>query len=150
CIVVDGRLVAAAEEERFRRIKHWAGFPSESIRYCLSEAGVELSAVQHVALNSDPRANLMRKVAFAARQRPDIKLIVDRVRNAQKRASVAQELERAFPSTSWQGEVHRVEHHLAHLSSCFDVSSFERAVIVSVDGFGDFASAAWGIGEGSS
>jgi carbamoyltransferase len=89
CIVVDGRLVAAAEEERFRRIKHWAGFPTEAVRYCLAEAGVQLGSVAHVALNSDPRANLPRKVMFALRQRPSAKLILDRIRNARKRASVA-------------------------------------------------------------
>ena len=53
CIVRDGRLIAAAEEERFRRIKHWAGFPSEAIRSCLAEAGVGLDAIEHVAINQD-------------------------------------------------------------------------------------------------
>ena len=51
--VRDGELVAAAEEERFRRIKHWAGFPSEAIRYCLREAGIGLADVDHVAINQD-------------------------------------------------------------------------------------------------
>ena len=53
CLVKDGDLVAAVEEERFRRIKHWGGFPSESIRYCLDEAGISLADVSHVAVNSD-------------------------------------------------------------------------------------------------
>ena len=53
CIVRDGKLIAAAEEERFRRIKHWAGFPSEAIRSCLAEAGVGLDAIEHVAINQD-------------------------------------------------------------------------------------------------
>ena len=53
CLVRDGQLVAAAEEERFRRIKHWAGFPRQAIRYCLGEAGIRLSDVDHVALNQD-------------------------------------------------------------------------------------------------
>ena len=147
CILVGGRLVAAVEEERFRRIKHWAGFPSESIRYCLAEAGVALSAVDHVAVNSDPRASFARKVLFTVKRRPDPKLIIDRIRNAAKRQSIQEELERAFPGGRFRGQVHRVEHHLSHLASCFDVSPFERAVCVSVDGFGDFASAAWGTGS---
>jgi carbamoyltransferase len=58
CVVRDGILVAAAEEERFRRIKHWAGFPAEAIRYCLDEAGATLGDVQHVAVNSDPGGQL--------------------------------------------------------------------------------------------
>ena len=56
CIVRDGVMVAAAEEERFRRIKHWAGFPSQAIAYCLSQAGARLRDVAHVAVNQDPRA----------------------------------------------------------------------------------------------
>ena len=147
CILVDGRLVAAVEEERFRRIKHWAGFPSQAIAYCMREAGVALGDVTCVALNSDPRANLLRKLRFAVVRRPSPRLILDRLRNAQKRASVAEELERAFPGQSLRADIVRVEHHLAHLASCFSVSPFERAVAISVDGFGDFASAAWGLGE---
>ena len=55
---------------------------------------------------------------------------------------------KSFPGETFRGDVHQVEHHLAHLSSAFHVSPFEEAVVVSVDGFGDFASAAWGIGKG--
>ena len=62
CILVDGKIVAAVEEERFLRIKHWAGFPSESIRYCLAEAGLKLHEVDHIAINSDPKAHFGRKL----------------------------------------------------------------------------------------
>jgi carbamoyltransferase len=150
CLLVNGRLVAAAEEERFRRIKHWAGFPSQAIAYCLREANLRLSDIEHVALNSDGRANLVRKALFAVQKRPELKLVLDRVRNARKRASVEQEFERAFPSDRFAGRVHKVEHHLSHLASCFLVSPFPEAVVVSVDGFGDFSSAAWGVGRGQS
>ena len=63
-LIRDGVLVAAAEEERFRRIKHWAGFPSQSIAYCLREAGVRLGDVDHVALNLDSHAHSVRKSAM--------------------------------------------------------------------------------------
>ncbi len=63
-LVRDGMLVAAAEEERFRRVKHWAGFPSQSIAYCLREAGVRLGDVDHVAVNLDGRAHRMRKIGY--------------------------------------------------------------------------------------
>ena len=72
CIVVDGKLVAAAEEERFRRIKHWAGFPSESIRYCLREAKAKLSDVSVLAINSDPRASNLERLAFMVQHRPSL------------------------------------------------------------------------------
>lgn len=149
CLVKDGVLIAAAEEERFRRIKHWAGFPSEAIRYCLSEAKVTLGEVDHFAINRDPKANLLKKIGFTLAKRPDLKFVLDRLKNAKEVASIEDELERAFPWEKVRGEVHHVEHHLAHLASAFLVSPFEEAVAVSVDGFGDFASAAWGVGRGS-
>jgi carbamoyltransferase len=149
CLVRDGKLVAAAEEERFRRIKHWAGFPSEAIRYCLGEAGVILPDVAHVAVNSDPRSNVLRRIGYALMNRPELSLVLDRIRNQQKRSSVEAELESAFPGVPFRGKVHRVEHHLAHLASAFLVSPFDEAVALSVDGFGDFASAGWGVGRGT-
>jgi carbamoyltransferase len=150
CLLRDGEIVAAAEEERFRRIKHWAGFPSRAIRYCLDEAGAMLADVDHIAINSDPKANILRRLGYALTQRPDLQLVLDRVRNQSKRLSIERELEMAFPGDAFRGKIHRVEHHLAHLASCFLVSPFEEAVTVSVDGFGDFASAAWGRGKGNS
>src|SRR3989304_10127771 len=66
-IVVDGQLVAAAEEERFNRIKHAAGFPAHAIRYCLKVAGIKPREVEHVAIARDPRARLWRKALYALR-----------------------------------------------------------------------------------
>jgi carbamoyltransferase len=149
CLLRDGVMVAAAEEERFRRIKHWAGFPSEAIRYCLAEAGIALSQVDHIAVNQDAKAHLLRKLAFTVQQRPELSLVLDRIRNKRERYSVAEHLAKAFPVQSFVGQVHAVEHHVAHLSSAFHVSPFEQATVVSVDGFGDFASAAWGVGRGT-
>jgi carbamoyltransferase len=148
-LVSDGRLVAAVEEERFRRIKHWAGFPSESIRYCLDEARISLGQVDVVAINQDARANLWRKVGYTLRRRPDPRLVYDRLRNRRKRVGVEARLAEAFPGEKFSGRVVAVEHHLAHLSSTYHVSPFDEAVAVSVDGFGDFASGAWGVGRGS-
>jgi carbamoyltransferase len=79
-LICDGELVAAAEEERFRRIKHWAGFPTEAIRYCLREAGCSVEAVAHVALNQDSRANLGRKLWYAATSRPSPALLWQKMR----------------------------------------------------------------------
>src|SRR5436190_1621023 len=149
CLVRDGELVAAAEEERFRRIKHWAGFPTEAIRYCLDAGGIALRDVEHVAVNQDSKANLGKKIAFALTRRPDLSLVVDRIRNRRERAGVSERLRVAFPDQVWQGELHPVEHHRAHLSSAFHVSPFDEAVVVSVDGFGDFASGGWGVGRGT-
>ena len=149
CLVRDGRLVAAAEEERFRRIKHWAGFPSQAIAYCLAEAGVRLGEVDHVAVNQDSRANRLRKIAYVLAHPPDPRLVMARLRNRGARAQVPELLRAAFPGEPLRAEAHAVEHHLAHLSSAFHVSPFEEALALSVDGFGDFASTAWGVGRGA-
>ncbi len=147
CLLQDGKLIAAAEEERFRRIKHWAGFPSKAIRYCLREAGIGLEQVNHVAINRDPKANLWKKIKYTLAKRPDLRFVLDRLKNAREWASIGGVFQSAFPGATLRGKIHHVEHHLAHLSSAFHVSPFDEAVVVSVDGFGDFASAAWGIGK---
>jgi carbamoyltransferase len=147
-LVRGGVLVAAAEEERFRRIKHWAGFPTEAIAYCLEEAGLSLADIDHVAVNQDSRANLVRKLGYILVQRPSARLVLDRLKNRRARRSIAELLDENFPRETFRGGLHQVEHHLAHLSSAFHISPFEEAVVVSVDGFGDFGSAAWGRGKG--
>jgi carbamoyltransferase len=149
CLLIDGKLVAAAEEERFRRIKHWAGFPSEAIAWCLRDAGLKLADVHHVAINQDSSANIGKKVAYTLLKRPDLSLVLDRIRNKRERDGIDVHLAKAFPNDAFRGKLHAVEHHIAHLSSAFHVSPFDEAVVVSVDGFGDFASAAWGYGRGT-
>jgi carbamoyltransferase len=148
CLVRDGHLVAAAEEERFCRIKHWAGFPSEAIRYCLEAAGIELSAVEHIAINRNPRVNNFRRLAYVLKRRPAFRLVLNRLRNITKAAAMDRAFRAAFPGTAIKARLHQIEHHFAHLASAFLVSPFREAVCLSVDGFGDFASAAWGMGRG--
>jgi carbamoyltransferase len=149
-LVVDGRLVAAAEEERFRRIKHWAGFLTMAIEFCLDAAGVRLADVDCIAINRDPRAGLWRKAVYAALRRPDPAAVRDRIVNARQWLGVGGELRRAFSGAGFKGRICHVEHHRAHLASAFLFSPFEEAVAASIDGFGDFASAAWGLGKGNS
>ncbi len=149
CLVRNGELVAAAEEERFRRIKHWAGFPSEAVSWCLQEAGISLANLDHIAINQNPRASLGRKLRYVLFERPDFRLVMERIVNRKQRSSIAELLQMHFRDDPFKGKIHSVEHHLAHLSSAFHASPFEEAAVVSVDGFGDFASAAWGYGKGS-
>lgn len=146
-LVRNGVLVAAAEEERFRRIKHWAGFPAEAVQYCLSEAGISLSDVDHIALNQDSTANLVAKLTYLFKSRPGLSFLMERGRNRRSREGAFELLAQAFPDAKLPSRLEHVEHHLTHLSSAFHVSPFEEAVVVSVDGFGDFASGAWGVGR---
>jgi carbamoyltransferase len=146
----DGVLIAAVEEERFRRIKHVAGFPSEAIRACLAMGGITGSDIDHVAVSRNPRAHLWRKVAFAARHRPS-GLVRDRAANYRRVAAVPDTLAEVLglvpgarrPVTHW------VEHHPAHLASAFFVSPFDDAAVAAVDGFGDFVSTSWAEGRGA-
>ncbi len=147
-LVKDGKLIVAAEEERFRRVKHWSGMPSESIRWCLQDAGLKLGDVDHIAINRNPKVNNLRRMLYVLRKRPSLGLMLKRFGNIRRAASFEEQVESAFPGEKMRAQVHHVEHHLAHLASGFLVSGFDEAVCLSVDGFGDFASSAWGMGRG--
>src|SRR5205823_2688905 len=108
----DGKLIAAAEEERFRRIKHWAGFPDRAITYCLSEAGIRLADVDHIAINTNNRANLAAKIRYVAREHPGPALILNRLRTRQKRLSIPELLSSHFPAENCRARLHGVEHHI--------------------------------------
>lgn len=144
-LVVDGELINAAEEERFRRIKHWAGFPSQAIAWCLEDAKLDLRQVDIVAINTDPGAARLERAAYALRNLPKPSMILDRLRARKKRVSIAEHFAKEFSGREFRAQVVPVEHHLAHLASAFYPSGYEDAVALSVDGFGDFASAAWGL-----
>ena len=156
-VVRDGQLVAAAEEERFNRRKHCAGFPAEAVRYCLAAAGVSLEDVEHVGVSRDPSAHLHKKILYAAaraarsRGRGFLGAVTDRLANTAKVRSLKDDLAKALavPKSRVRAEFHNVEHHLAHLASSFYVSPFERAALLSIDGFGDFVSTMWGEGRGN-
>ena len=148
CLVCDGELIAAAEEERFRRIKHWAGLPTQAIRYCLEEAKIHVGEIDHVAINRKPRASPCRRVLFLLRHRPKVGLVWTRIWNLFAVRSIPRVLG-SFPGNeSFRGKVHYIEHHRAHLASAYLASGFSRAACVSVDGCGDFTSTAWGEGNG--
>jgi carbamoyltransferase len=144
--VVDGRLVAAAEEERFTRVKHCAGFPGHAVRYVCSAAGVSAADLRHVAVARDPRARFWKKAAYAMRMPGRV---LDRLRVHERFGDIADDTARALESATHGIAVHRVEHHAAHLASAFFPSPFAQAAVFSVDGLGDFASAMWGVGRDS-
>ena len=137
CILIDGQLRAAAEEERFRRIKHWAGFPSAAIRFCLAEVGLKLADVDVIAINTDPQAARWQKLGFVASGKASAALIREKLLVRKKRKSIEEYLRQEFPQDRCSARIEYVEHHLAHLASAYLVSPFTASSIVSVDGFGD-------------
>lgn len=148
-LVVDGELVAAAEEERFNRVKHCAGFPALAARWCLEDAGVEPDRLDHVAVSRDPRANLGQKVLRTLRHGASPRYLRARLQNAARVRDVGPALAEALGVESLRARVHNVEHHQAHVASAFFVSPFADAAILSVDGFGDFASTMLAEGHGN-
>lgn len=148
-LVKDGKLIAAAEEERFRRIKHWSGLPTEAMKWCLADAGLKLSDVDHIAINRNPKVNNLRRALYVLRRRPSLSLIFKRLANMKRAATFEENVQAAFQGETLRAKVHHVEHHLAHLASAFLVSDFDEAVCLSIDGFGDFASSTWGMGQGN-
>ncbi|MFN8625539.1 MAG: carbamoyltransferase C-terminal domain-containing protein [Candidatus Binatia bacterium] len=148
CLVIDGRLVAAIEEERIRRIKHWAGFPAEAIRFCLDVAGVRPADLDHVAIGRDPSAHLHNKLLFALAKRPSFTAIRERLANMGRVRDLRHTLAEALDidPASLRAQFHNVEHHRAHMASAFFLSPFERADCLTIDGFGDFVSTMFGHG----
>ena len=147
CIIIDGQLVVAVEEERFNRVKHWAGFPIESINYCLNETNLKISDIDHISINIDPKANYLKKLMFLIKHRPSINLILSKLKRKKKYNSIREIINKKFNIDKFVGQINNIEHHNAHLSSAFHVSPFDEACVLSVDGFGDFASTAWGYGK---
>lgn len=151
-IFVDGKLIAATEEERFTRVKHWAGFPAKAIAFCLKEAGITLEELDHIAIGRDPKAKLKNKMAFLAKNPlANVGMVMDRIKNAKSVASLEDEFEKAFGVSAdlIKPKIHQVEHHRSHLASAFFASPFEEAAILSIDGSGDFTTTMIATGKGN-
>lgn len=151
CIVKDGTLVAAVEEERFNRIKHWSGFPTEAVKYCLNAGKITVKDLDYVCINRNTRANFLKKITYVIKKRPPLALLKDRLQNRSKICSITDEFCRTFGVSrkELKAEFKFVEHHRAHISSSFLVSPFQESALISVDGFGDFLSCMTGIGRGN-
>jgi len=156
----DGELVFAIEEERLNRRKHCGGFPAMAIQKCLALASVDAGAIRHVAISRDGRAQVIRKALFAAQRTVEsltsptteraqfLSALAQRWDNRRRLSRIDQDLQQALGQPLPQTRFHTVEHHRAHLASAFFASDFEQAAVLSLDGFGDFASAMWGTGRG--
>lgn len=151
CILKNGEVIVALEEERIRRIKHWAGFPIEAIKYCLKDAGISIKEIDHITISRDPSANLTKKIKHTLKNKVSISAILDRYTNSKKiksvKAMLAEELN--VLESDIKAEIHNIEHHRSHLGSSFFASPFERSALLSIDGFGDFTSTMTAIGSGN-
>ena len=154
-VVEDGRIVAAAQEERFTRKKHDSDFPQHAIDYCLREAGVGLEACDFVAFYDKPFLKFERLLetylAFAPRGFQSFRMAIPvwiKEKLFQKRY-ITQELKAYAPDFDWDSRLLFAEHHQSHAASAFYPSPFEDAVILTMDGVGEWATTSVGLGSGN-
>jgi carbamoyltransferase len=142
-VLRDGELVAALEEERLNRVKHWAGLPVGAARVCLGGEHPD-----YLAISRDPRANFYRKLWQTAIAPATWRRALARGKNLTQIASLPK-IAQALNGGGSASKTYFVEHHRAHLASAFFCSPFEEAAVVSIDGFGDYSSVMWGVGRGN-
>jgi len=151
-IFKDGVMIAATEEERFTRVKHWAGFPALAIQFCLKEAGITLQEVDYITIGRDPKAKRWNKVKYLLNNPSLIAGAVSRYKNSKEVSSLEEEFKKVDPSVDTQtlkAKIRNIEHHRSHLASAFFASPFEEAAIVSIDGSGDFTTTMIATGKGN-
>jgi carbamoyltransferase len=153
-LVNDGKVVAAAQEERFTRKKHDSGFPHQAIRSCLAATGTRAAELDFVAFYDKPFLKFERLLetylAFAPRGfasfRQALPLWVkDKLF---QRTTILQELERLEAGVDWRGKLLFSEHHLSHAASAFFPSPFERAAVLTMDGVGEWTTSSLALGTG--
>ena len=144
CIFRNGRLIAAAEEERFLRIKHTSSFPIQSINYCLEEANISISDLKTITINSKPLSVLNKKIIYTLKNFKRFKLAIKSLKNIRNKLSLKNRILAINPNKPFKGKIQYVDHHESHIASSLYYSGFEECINLSLDGFGDFASSAWG------
>lgn len=142
-LIVDDKLVAAVEEERFNRIKHFAGFPEQAIQYCLRHAQINATDVNVVAIAKKPFNQFPKKLALLIKH-PNL-IFKPKGMKADKSISLKKELKKLGLK---KAKIKNVEHHLAHLYSCRYLDPSSEAAYLSFDGLGDFVSASIGKSQG--
>lgn len=151
-IFKDGKMIAAIEEERFTRIKHWAGFPVEAIRFCLKEADISLSELDHITIGRDPTAKLGNKIKYLVKNPSLFGGALGRLKNSRQVASLKDEFQKIDAHTEYseiRSKIKNIEHHRSHLGSAFFASPFFEAAILSIDGSGDFTTTMIATGRGN-
>lgn len=137
CLIVDGKLISFIEEERIRRLKHWAGFPDKSIEYCLKSANLEIKDIDYFTINSDPKAFITKKILFSLFH-TNYNFISERLNSFLNKNKKRVLNDKKF-------ETNKIDHHISHIASSVYYSNYDEAAFISIDGFGDFTSCCWGV-----
>ena len=144
-LLIDGNIVCAMEEERFKRVKHWAGLPLQSIEFCLEYAECSIHEIDVICVGRNPSAKLFDKAIYTLTNfKSSWQLLKGRFMNKSDIDNIQKDLAEYF---GYSPRIEYVEHHRAHLASAFYSSPFEKATIISIDGSGDFSTLMIGKGE---
>ena len=139
CLITKGQLVCAVEEERFNRIKHWAGFPKLSIQNILKDQNIEIDQIDYIAINSNPLSNIFSKLQFFLSSYLTGSKKFEIFNRLKKKLTIKNNLKNDF-NLRTNLKVKYIDHHLSHISSAFYASGYDDAAGLSIDGFGDFSS----------
>ena len=154
-LVEDGRIVAAAQEERFTRKKHDDAFPAQAIGYCLPDAGISLDQVDFVAFYDKPFIKFERLletyIAFAPRGFSSFRMALPLWLKEKlfQKSLLKNKLKEIVPGFDWEKRLLFAEHHQSHAASAFFASPFERAVVLTMDGVGEWATTSVALGNGN-
>ena len=147
CLLINGKVIFAIEEERLNRIKHWSGMPLLSIKRCLLNANISINDIDFVAINHNPFSNIFNKFKYFIKNKPYLNFYLEKFKNVKKKNNILNILTDNFGSLKKSCKLIGIDHHQSHLASAFYDSSFDDAVNLSIDAFGDFSSASWGVGN---
>lgn len=145
CIFKNNKLIAAYEEERFTRVKHTSFFPTNAIKHCLNEAQIHLSDVDYITINSNPFSSLIKKIGFIISNPFSLGIVFQSIKNTKNKISLKKKIFKIDPINRFKGKIKFIDHHESHIASSMFSSNFKDSVNLSLDGFGDFASCAWGL-----
>jgi carbamoyltransferase len=154
-LVEDGQIIAAAQEERFSRIKHDAGFPLAAIKYCLHEGGVDLADIDHVVFYDKPFLKFERLLETYLSYAPKgyrswrMALPLWVKEKLFQKSLLSKELTKLAPTGNWMEKLLFTEHHQSHAASAYYPSPFDEAVVLTMDGVGEWASTSFAVGRGS-
>ncbi len=140
CIIKDGKLIAAAQEERFSRIKYDAGIPKQATRYCLEEADLSICDIDCIAYYEAPEKKLSRQLWLLSQGLPYDEQLIERMNSRRPEQEIRNVI-------GYEGDIECIDHHLAHAASSFCFSGFEQAAILTVDSVGEWATTTLGMGS---
>jgi carbamoyltransferase len=145
-LLKDGEVIFATEEERFERIKHWAGLPLKAIKFCLESEGISLKEVDSICLGRNPKAKFTQKLIYMLKKpKSAIGMFQNRITNRNDLGNIEQQIKSYF---GYCPPLRYIEHHRSHLASAFFSSPFEESTLISIDGSGDFSTVMIGKGSG--